>query len=63
VTSIECPAKKTTHRVKEISSLCRRSRPAVAAGDDMLALDGGCLFVTGLEKHVAHDVFTLASGR
>jgi hypothetical protein len=63
VTSIECPAKKTAHRVKEISSLRRRSRPAVAAGNDMLALDGGGLFVTGLEKHVAHDVFTLASGR
>jgi hypothetical protein len=37
--------------------------PAFVPGDDMLALDGGCLFVTGPEKHVAHDVFTLASGR
>ena len=51
VASIKSPAKQTAHRVEEIPGLRRRTRPAVATGNDMLALDRGCLFMAGLFEH------------
>jgi hypothetical protein len=62
VAGIKGPAKKSAHRIKEVPGLRWRVGPAVATGDDMLALDCGCHFVAGLPKYAVHDVFTLAPG-
>jgi hypothetical protein len=62
VAGVERPPEDPSHCVEKIPALRRSLGSAVAAGDDVRALDRGGRFVTSLRQHADKDVFALALG-